>query len=363
LLFKLPPELRNKIWEYSVAVRAPTSRPKCEAHFPDRAKPTKAKKSRLSRKSSPKIKNGQPPPGLSIAEQQLWRDRHPFECTCPTAELPRFYPSGSSSFDFEDVEELEQQDPRPYNDPRTMLYTQSRYPGILTASKRTREESLASFYNVNRFMFPGSHSRYQDRDVMNWLLARRKYLKHFYHIEWYAPTDEIGLRSYAVIIMLVELGVLRGAVVRRSRLLVDRYPLPPNGGNDRSAPGIWTALRLRRSVHDPVMPTASEELDNDCHILCALRLAVRERIQQKRIYVNAVLHRDVEELEEMMSAVAGKFWRGCSMNWCQTPCSICSSRGRRIVGEPVLRGLPGRDQGVVPAKSQTSAETEGLPTL
>ena len=111
------------------------------------------------------------------------------------------------------------------------------------------------------------------------------------------------------------------------------------------------------------MPPVSEWLNNDCHILCGLRLAVRERIRQKRIYVNAVLHRDVEELEEMMSAVAGKFWRGCSRDWCQTPCSICSSRGRRIVGEPVLRGLPGRDQGVVPAKSQTSAETEGLPTL
>jgi hypothetical protein len=305
------------------------------------------------------IKNGQPPPGLSTAEQQLWRDRHPFKCTCPEAELPRFYPSGSSSLDFEEVDEQERQDPRPNNEPRTMLYTQSNYPGILTASKRIREESLAFFYNVNRFMFPGSHSRYQDREVMHWLLARRKYLKHFYQNEWYAPNDEIGLRSYAVTIMLVELGVLTGAVVRRSRVLIDRYPLSPDDVHHQS----WT--RLRRTVHGPVMPPVSEWLNNDCHILCGLRLAVRERIRQKRIYVNAVLHRDVEELEEMMSAVAGKFWRGCSRDWCQTPCSICSSKGRRTVGEPVLRGIPGieKDKDKIPGKTQTSVEAEGLPIL
>jgi hypothetical protein len=240
LLFKLPPELRNKIWEYSVAIRAPTSPPKCEVHFPDRSKPAKAKtgfESRLLRAKLKNFKSRQPPSGLSIAEQQHWRDRGPF-CGCPTAELPRFYPSGSSSFDFEGMEEQGQRYLRSITETRTRLYTQSKYPGILTTSKRTREESLALFYNVNRFMFPGSHSRYQDRDVMNWLLARRRYLKRLYHIEWYAPTDEMGLRSYAVIIMLVELGTLRGTVVRRSRLLVDRYPLPSNGGNDRTAPGF-----------------------------------------------------------------------------------------------------------------------------
>jgi hypothetical protein len=112
-----------------------------------------------------------------------------------------------------------------------------------------------------------------------------------------------------------------------------------------------------------VIPTTYEELDNDCHILCGLRLAVRERIQQKRIYMNAVLHIDVEELEEMMSAVAGKFWRECSLGWCQTPCRMCFRKGRRFVGEPVLRGIPGREKDSIPGKSQTSAEDQGMPLL
>ena len=185
------------IWEYSVAVRAPTDPPKCEAHFPKLPKRKTAKgpsKSKSSKEPKSKVKNKTPPSGLSSAEKQLWRDRHPFECTCPTAELPRFYPCKSSSFDFDKLDEQDRKDPRSDKMPLSIVYKTSKYPGILFACKRTREESLAFFYNVNRFLFPGSHSRYQDREVMQWLLARRKHLKNFYHIEWFAPTDEIGLR-------------------------------------------------------------------------------------------------------------------------------------------------------------------------
>jgi hypothetical protein len=352
------------IWEYSVAISAPTGPPKCEAHFPLLPKRKTAKgssKLRTSKEPKSKVKNGNPPSGLSPTERQLWRDRHPLECTCPTAELPRFYPCESFSFDFDKLDEQDRKDPRPDEVPHSLMYKASKYPGILFACKRTREESLAFFYNVNKFLFPGSHNRYQDREVMQWLLARRKYLKNLYHIEWYAPTDEIGLRSYAVIIMLVELGILKGAVVRRSRLLIDRTPMAPDGGGH----GIMASFRSRPqgSTYAPVMPTVGEQLENDCHILCGLRLAVRERIQQKRIYINAVLHRDVEELEEMMSAVAGKFWRRCSWDWCNSPCRVCSLKGRRFVGEPVLRGVPGREKDKVPGKSQASAEDQGLPTL
>lgn len=355
------------IWEYSVAVRAPTDPPKCEAHFPKLPKRKTAKgpsKSKSSKEPKSKVKNKTPPSGLSSAEKQLWRDRHPFECTCPTAELPRFYPCKSSSFDFDKLDEQDRKDPRSDKMPLSIVYKTSKYPGILFACKRTREESLAFFYNVNRFLFPGSHSRYQDREVMQWLLARRKHLKNFYHIEWFAPTDEIGLRSYAVIIMLVELGILRSAVVRRSRLLIDRTPMAPNGAN-HGYPGIMASFRSRPhgSTYEPAMPTVSDEFVDDCHILCGLRLAVRERIQQKRIYITAVLYKEVEELEEMMSAVAGKFWRGCSSDWCDSPCRVCSLKGRRVVGEPVLRDIPGREKDKVPGKSQTSAEDQGLPTL
>jgi hypothetical protein len=161
---------------------------------------------------------------------------------------------------------------------------------------------LAYFYNVNKFMFPRSHYRYQDRQVMEWLLKRRKQLKNFYHIDWYAPTDEMSLRSYTVAIMLVEVGILKGAVVRRSWVLVDRFPMV----SDESYP---TLPDFQRPGHEPVVPTVCEELDSVCHILCKLRLAVRERIGQRRIYMNAVLPRDAEELEEMMSAVAGNPWR------------------------------------------------------
>jgi hypothetical protein len=304
LLFRLPPEPRDIIWKYSVAVRAPTDPPKCEAHFrklPERKAAKGPSKSRSSKALRSKIKE----------------DQHPFECTCPAAELPQFYSCDSLSSNFDEFEEQDQEnlssDERPFN----AFYEKSEYPGILTACKLIRKESLAFFYNVNKFLFPGSHNRYQDREVMQWLLARREHLKHFHYIEWHAPTDEIGLRSFAVIIMLVELGILRGVVVRRSRALIDRYPMASDGVHYGSAtlrPGA------RRFTYSPVVYPVAESLDSHRHILCELRLAVRERIQQKHICMTAVLHEDVEELEEMMSAVAAKFWRGCSRDWCVTPC-------------------------------------------
>jgi hypothetical protein len=354
------------IWGYSVAVRAPTDPPKCKAHFPELPKRKVAKgssKLRSSREPKSKVKNQKPPSGLSSLQKQLWRYRHPFVCTCPAVEVPRFYPCGSKSFDFEKLEEQDHQDPRPDKMPVNRSYKTSEYPGILTACKRTREGSLALFYNTNKFLFPGSHSRHHDRQVMRWLLARREHLKNFHHIEWYAPTDEIGLRSYAVIIMLVELGILRGTVVRRSRLLIDRKPMASDGINQGY--GILYTVRPRSqgSSYEPLMRPVASKMDDDCHILCGLRLAVRERIQQKRICMTAVLYEDVEEVEEMMSAVAGKFWRGCSWDWCNTSCRVCSSNFRRMVGEPVLKGIPGREKDKVPGKSQTSAEDEALLTL
>lgn len=76
------------------------------------------------------------------------------------------------------------------------------------------------------------------------------------------------------------------------------------------------------------MPDHNEVVNDDKHILCGLRMAVRERIKQKRITKDAVLDGAVEELEEMMSAVASRWWRECSEVWSEGPCSICFNRNK-----------------------------------
>ena len=294
--------------------------------------------------------------------EQFLRNLHPLQCTCPTVEPPRFYPCGASSFDFDKIEERERQAHWTLDEPFIARYPKSEDLSILSVCKRIREEALQSFYSVNKFFFPGSHNRYHDRQVMQWLLApqRRKHLKKFHHIEWYAPTDELAIRSYAVIVMLVELGILVGTVVRRSRYLIDLFP----ARHDDPSQPIWARNRMklnRESVN--VMPATDDLIGDDKHILCGLRLAVRERIKKKRITADAVLAENIEEIEEMMCAVASKWWRECASVWCQGPCNVCYLRDQIVMGEPKLIGTPPWDKDDVPGKSQTSAEKQGLPIL
>jgi hypothetical protein len=297
----------------------------------------------------------------------------PPPCTCPNTLPPRFYPCGAWSFDFGYLEEVASYGSFwRLNDSFIVEYPKSKGVGILHACKQIRIEALESFYNVNQFFFPGSYDRYHDRQVMQWLLApqRRQYLEKFHHIEWYASTDELAIRSYAVIVMLVELGILVGTVVRRSRHLIDLYPAHQD---DLSRP------------MERVMPTTDEVIADGKHILCGLRIAVCARIELKHITKDAVLHGEIEELEEMMSAVALRWWRECSGVWGQGPCSVCFNskqtvmgapvligtpwesvcfyRYQKVMGEPVLTGTPAREKDDVPGKSQTSVEAEGLPIL
>jgi hypothetical protein len=377
-LFKLPREVRDMFWGYSVAVRPHIGfMPDCKVHYP-----------KLQEKLQPvdrsKLKMYSLDQTSSKAVGKFWHcgiaDRPP-PCTCPNALPPRFYPCSAWSFDFGYLEEA-----APYgglwklNDSFIVKYPKSKRVGILQACKQTRIEALESFYSVNQFFFPGSHDRYHDRQVMQWLLApqRRQYLGKFHHIEWYAPTDEVAIRSYAVIIMLVELGILVGTVVRRNRHLVDLYPVRHD---DLSKP-----FRKRGpSKFNHVMSTTDEIIDADTHILCGLRMAVRERIKLKRITKDAVLHGEIDELEEMMSAVASRWWREGSGVWGQGPCSVCLNRNQTMMGaavltgtpawesvwpneyrrrgEPVLTGTPAREKDNVPGKSQTSVEAEGSPIL
>jgi hypothetical protein len=380
-LLKLPREVRDMIWGYSVAVRPPVPFiPDCEVHYPKlQEKLQPVDRSKLHSKLYSSNLFG------SKASGKFWQcgiaDRPP-PCTCPNALPPRFYPCGAWSVDFGYMEEAASYGGLwKLNDSFIVKYPKSKRVGILQACKQTRIEALESFYSVNQFFFPGSHDRYHDRQVMQWLLApqRRQYLEKFHHIEWYAPTDELAIRSYAVIIVLVELGVLVGTVVRRGRHLIDLYPARHD---DLSKPiGVQAPPTM-----DRVMPTTHEVIVDDKHILCGLRMAVRERIELKRITKDAVLHGEIEELEDMMSAVASRWWRECSGVWSQGPCSVCSNknqtvvgapvltgksgweslyfdRNRTVMGEPVLIGTPAREKDDVPGKSQTSVEAEGLPIL
>jgi hypothetical protein len=361
------------IWGYSVAVRPPVPFiPDCEVHYPKlQEKLQPVDRSKLHSKLYSSNLFG------SKASGKFWQcgiaDRPP-PCTCPNALPPRFYPCGAWSFDFGYLEEAASYGSFwRLNDSFIVEYPKSKGVGILHACKQIRVEALESFYNVNEFFFPGSHDRYHDRQVMQWLLApqRRQYLERFHHIEWYAPTDELAIRSYAVIIMLVELGILVGTVVRRSRHLIDLYPARRGD--------------LSKPTHR-VMHTNDEVIADGKHILCGLRMAVRARIELKHITKDAVLHGEIEELEEMMSAVASRWWRECSGVWSQGPCSVCLNGNstvmgapvltgmpawasvcfygdQKVMGEPVLTGTPAREKDDVPGKSQTSVEAEGLPIL
>lgn len=262
----------------------------------------------------------------------------PPQCTCPTALSSQFYVFGGWSFDFGNLMKRDCVARCVDDEPFIVEYPRSKMMGILHACKKIRIEALESFYSASQFFFPGSHYRYHDRQVVQWLLApqRRKHLEMFQHIEWYAPTDELAIRSYAVIIMLVELGILVGKVVRRSRYLIDLYPVRHK--DTRKTFGLGDP-----SKNDHVMPTTDESIGDDKHILCGLRMAVRERIQLKSITKDAVLHGEIEELE-MMSAVASRWWRECSGVWSQGPCSVCFNRGQTVKGEPVLTGTPARER-------------------
>lgn len=112
--------------------------------------------------------------------------------------------------------------------------------------------------------------------------------------------------------MLIELGILVGVVVRRSRHFIALLPLR----HDDPSKLIWAhnLMEVNRES-DPVMSTTDEWIGDDKHILCGLPLAVRERIERKSINANTVLHATLEKIEEMMSTVASKWWWECLQVW------------------------------------------------